>query len=229
MKAFLKHNGLTIVLLSLFLVSIVGQALAGFRHHLEEEAEHGGGPVTFGAYLRSGDFLESVFENWESEFLQMAAFLVLSGLLVQRGAAESKKPEEEKSAEERAREKSEDEPAGAGLSPKAPWPVRRGGVALSLYSHSMSIALGALFLFSFALHGVTGLQKFNDEAIAHGQPTISLAAYFFSSTFWFESLQNWQSEFMSIAMLILLSIVLREKGSPESKPVHAPHAQTGAS
>ena len=217
MRRFLKDNGLSVALFGLFFVSFVGHALAGWRHDLEEQRTHGRPTPAFGAYVRSGDFLESVFENWESEFLQMAAFLVLSAALVQRGSAESKKP---------ADEPDEPDPRDV-VRPVSPAPVHRGGWALRLYSHSLSLALVALFVVSFALHAVAGVRKANAEAIAHHQPSMTLFEYVGSATFWFESFQNWQSEFLSVGVLVVLSIFLRQKGSPESKPVRAAHSETG--
>jgi hypothetical protein len=223
MKRWLRDNSLSLVMFGLFLVFIVGQAFAGWKHHNQEQQEHGQPQVTLGQYLTSGDFLEATFENWESEFLQMAAFLVLSGLLIQRGSAESKKPPEEEEEDSGSDEQKLKRP------PKhAPGPVHRGGLALSLYSHSLSLALAGLFLLSFVLHAVTGQAKYNEEAREHGAQLLSVGGYLTSSTFWFESFQNWQSEFLSIGAIVVLSIFLREKGSPESKPVHAPHAETGA-
>jgi hypothetical protein len=211
---------MSLVLFGLFFVFIVGQALAGWKHHNQEQQEHGQPAVALSQYVTSGDFLEATFENWESEFLQMAAFLVLSGLLVQRGSAESKKPaeEEDSTSDERKLKR----------PPKdAPGPVHRGGLALKLYSHSLSLALAGLFLLSFVLHAVTGHIKYNDEAREHGAQVLSVGGYLTSSTFWFESFQNWQSEFLSIGVLLVLGIYLRERGSPESKPVGSPHAATG--
>jgi hypothetical protein len=221
MKRFFKDNGLSVVCFGLFVAFFVGQALAGWRHHNVEQREHGQPTVALAEYLKSGDFLEATFENWESEFLQMAAFLVLSATLVQRGAAESKKPEGEDD------QGAEDDQNLRHPPSDAPGPVHRGGLALALYSRSLSLALGGLFVLSFALHAVTGQIKYNDEAREHGGQALSVAGYVGSSTFWFESLQNWQSEFLSVGVLVVLSIFLRQKGSPESKPVHAPHAQTG--
>ena len=209
-----RENSLTIVMGGLFLVFLVGQSIAGWFDYNEERREHGLAETTWGQYLRSGDFTEAVFENWESEFLQMAAFVFLSAKLRQRGSPESKEEGEEEDPE---RDKTADSPA----------PVRRGGLALKLYSHSLSLALIALFLFSMAMHAVGGRAAHNQEALAHGQPTQSVLAYAVSARFWFESLQNWQSEFFSVAALVVLSIFLREKDSPESKPIHEPHSKTG--
>lgn len=215
-----RDNGLSLVMLGLFVVFWVGQSVAGYFHYNREQQEHAEPPVSYGEYLRSGALMEATFENWESEFFQMGAFVVLAGLLVQRGSGESKTP-----PDEAAQEGGEQD----GLTPRpdSPAPVHRGGLALQLYSHSLSLSLFALFLLCFLLHGASGAAAFNEEARAHGQPTVSTLQFMGSSTFWFESLQNWQSEFLSVAVLVLLSIVLREKGSPESKEVNAPHSKTG--
>jgi hypothetical protein len=214
----LRDNALGLVMFGLFAVFLVGQTLAGWRHHNDEQSQHGQSRATLGQYVRSGDFLESVAENWESEFLQMAAFILLSAVLVQRGAGESKKPSGDEHEKDPRRNR----------RPDSPWPVHRGGLALKLYNHSLSLALGLLFVGAFALHAVSGVRKYNDEAVEHGSAAITVWQYLGSSTFWFESFQNWQSEFLSVGVLIVLSIFLRERGSPESKPVHAPHHQTGS-
>jgi hypothetical protein len=214
-RGFLRDNALSIVMLGAFLVFWAGQAVTGWLHHNEERAEHRREPLTFSTYLVSGDFLESTAENWESEFFQMAAFVFLSALLVQRGSAESKDPDER---EERPQaEKRRDSPG----------PVRRGGLLLGLYNQSLGLAFAGLFLVSFAAHAVGGLKQRNEEALLHGQPPQGLGDYVGSPGFWFQSFQNWQSEFLSVGAIVVLSIFLRQKGSPESKPVAAPHAQTG--
>jgi hypothetical protein len=232
MKRLLRDNGLSLALFALFFASLVGQSVTGWRQYNEERSDHHQPPTRYAQYLTSGDFLEATFENWESEFMQMAAFLLLSAILIQRGAAESKKPPEEEE-EERRRADEEDEPEGESSEhghppPNAPWPVHRGGLALVLYKRSLSIALTLLFLGSFVGHGLGGRAKFNEEATTHGQATVGLLEYMASARFWFESFQNWQSEFLSVGVLVVLSIFLRQSGSPESKPVESPHSQTGA-
>jgi len=216
-KRFWRDNSLSLVMLGLFLLFWVGQSVAGLLHHNEDQREHGQPQVSYGAYLRSGEFLEATFENWESEFFQMAAFVVLAGVLYQRGSGESKDPDEDGSEARKELQAEEGAPA----------PVMRGGLALKLYSHSLSLALFALFAASFLLHAASGAAARSEEAQAHGQPPVTMLQYLGTSSFWFESLQNWQSEFLSVAVLVLLSIVLREKGSPESKEVNAPHDKTG--
>jgi hypothetical protein len=214
MRRLWHDNSLTLVMAALFLVCLCAQSIAGWFHYNEDQRAHGEQAVAWSEYARSGHFAEAMFENWESEFLQMAAFVFLSAKLRQRGAAESKDEGEEEQPERDKR-------------PDSPRPVHRGGIALKLYSHSLTLVLVGLFVFSFAMHAIGGMKAHNLEAIAHGRPTQTVLAYVASSTFWFESFQNWQSEFFSVATLVVLSIFLREKDSPESKPVHAPHSKTG--
>ncbi len=216
---WLRDNGLTIVLLLLFVFSITGQWLAGWYVALEDAARHGQEPVSIWAFTSSPEFLSSVFENWESEFLQMAAYVILTAVLVQRGSAESKDPD--------AAPRDNDLESQA-FKPGAPRILRSGTIRRTLYAHSLGIALGSLFLLSFVMHWLQSARAAADEAVAHGAAPLGTIAYLGSSQLWFESFQNWQSEFLSTAMLVLLSIVLRQRESPESKPVAAPHRKTGA-
>jgi hypothetical protein len=170
--------------------------------------------------LASGEFLSALFENWESEFLQMWAFVMLTAYLYQRGSPESKDPDETAPQDR--------DPALDANRPDAPWPVRAGGLVRVVYSHSLGLVLLALFLASFVLHLVNSARAAGDEAIAHGQLAPSLGAYALDPEFWFESFQNWQSEFLSTAVLIVLAIYLRERRSPESKPVAEAHSTTGS-
>jgi hypothetical protein len=221
MRRFIRDHSLSIVALGAFLVIwFVGQAWAGHRAFNEEQHAHGEPAVSFGEYLTRADFGEATFENWESEFLQMGVYVLLTAWLVQKGSAESKPAAGDPSLDADPREHRND--------PGAPWPVRRGGWVLRIYEHSLSIAMLGLFVLAFAGHLVTGARAFNAEQVAHGEPTVSLLGYLFRSQFWFQSLQNWQSEFLAVGTLVVLSVYLRQRGSPESKPVHAPHASTGA-
>ena len=203
MKA-LRDNGLSLVLMLLFGLSLVGHALSGHAHSNDERDKLGLPPQTLGAYVVSGDFIETVFENWESEFLQMGMYLALTAVLFQRGSAESADPDDPKSGRQKA-------------TADSPWPVRRGGLWKALYSVSLTLAFLALFLVSFFLHAKGGAMEANTSTLR----------YMTTSKFWFESFQNWQSEFLSVAAMVVLSIWLRQRGSPESKPPEAPHAQTG--
>jgi hypothetical protein len=220
MRRFWRDNGLSIVLLALFIVTLVGQSFAGHRHYNDEQRDHGEPPVSYGEYLSSPEFLEATMENWESEFLQMAAYVFLTAFLFQRGSAESKDPDKQREAVDR-----KPDPRREG----APGPVRRGGFSLALYRNSLGLAFALLFLVSLLLHAVGGAGEYNDEQRTHGQPEqLSVLQFMGTSRFWFESLQNWQSEFLAIAAMVIFSIFLRQYGSPESKPVDAPHSQTGS-
>lgn len=219
MAQFVRENNLSIVLFGFFLAIWIGQAVAGWSSFNDEEAQHGRDAIRFAAYLLSPHFLEATAENWESEFLQMAAYVLLTVWLFQKGSAESKAPG--------APDPAIENPARYRNKPGVPWPVRRGGWILKLYEHSLSLALGLLFLAAFILHAVSGAALVSAEHIQHGLPPVSVWQYVATAQFWFESFQNWQSEFFSVGVLAVLSIFLRQRGSPESKPVAAPHAETG--
>lgn len=202
MKRLLRDNGLSLVLATLFLLFWLGQAVTGFRTHAEDEAEAGHSTPGFLAYLASGHFWQATGENWESEFLQMGAYVLLTTFLFQRGSAESLDP---------------DDPDRDHPPTRASW-LRR---------HSLSLAFGGLFLLSFALHGVGGVADENRQRADRGLPALTLPAFLGSARFWFQSLQNWQSEFLAVLAIVLLSIHLRQHRSPESKPVDAPDSATG--
>jgi hypothetical protein len=216
---FFYNNGLTIAATSLFALALIGQILTGHSHYNEEQREHGEQPVALAAYLTSGEFVEATAENWESEFLQMGVFVLLTVFLYQRGSSESKRLDEPEAVDQ--------PPEDARDDPDAPWPVRRGGLPLALYKHSLSIVLLALFAVSFGLHALGGRANYNEEQVAHGGDTVTTLEYLGTNRFWFESFQNWQSEFLSIAVLVVLSIWLREQGSSQSKPVAASTTETG--
>ena len=218
MRRVLRDNALSVTMFGLFLVFLVAQSFAGFRSNNNDNQEHGQPRESYADYLTSGAFVEATFENWESEFLQMGAYVLLTAWLIQKGSPESKKPDGEAS---------DADPRAERDNPDAPGPVRRGGLALTLYEHSLSTALFTLFLLSFVLHALGGHAEFNQQQLEHGQAAVSLWSFVTSSEFWFQSMQNWQSEFLAVAALTVLGIFLRQRGSPESKPVAAPHAQTG--
>ena len=218
MQRILRENGLSIVLFALFLLILVGQSVAGHRHYNDEQQDHGQQTVGYAEYLTTGDFLEVTMENWESEFLQMAIFVVFTIFLYQKGSAESKSPDEPEEVDR------EPDPNAPG----APWPVRKGGWILKLYENSLSLALFLLFVISFWLHAVGGARDYSEEQLVHGGQAVTTLGYFATSRFWFESLQNWQSEFLSIGVMVVFTIFLRQKGSPESKPVDSPHSKTGS-
>ncbi|HXC59182.1 MAG TPA: DUF6766 family protein [Steroidobacteraceae bacterium] len=215
----LRDNGLSLVLAALFALTMVGQAESGLRRYNEERAEHGQPALSMSGYLATGHFLEATAENWESEFLQLAAYVVLTAILFQKGSSESKKIGQPEAVDRRpsARRKN------------APWPVRRGGWVLKLYENSLSLTFLLLFLICIVLHAIGGAAAHNEEQAAQGGASVSAWEYARGAQFWFESLQNWQSEFLSLLAMVVLSIFLRQRGSPESKPVDAPHSSTGSS
>ncbi|MEJ7587970.1 MAG: DUF6766 family protein [Ferruginibacter sp.] len=219
MGKIFRNNGLSIIFFVLFIGSIIGQTYFGLEEYNKERLEHQAEPVSFSKYLSSGHFLQSTFENWESEFLQMAMFVWLTIFLYQKGSSESKKFD---GTDEVDREPS------AGRK-GAPWPVKKGGFILLLYKHSLTLSLLLLFLASFVLHFKGSLKDENEQNLLKGISPESAGEYLAGSRFWYESFQNWQSEFLSVFAIVVLSIFLRQKGSPQSKPVDAPHSETGES
>ncbi|WP_313806587.1 DUF6766 family protein [Sphingobium sp.] len=213
-----RDNGLTIVLMLLFAGSILGQWIAGWHVQMEDARRHGATVLSLAAYSISPEFLSSVFENWESEFLQMSAYVLLTAFLIQRGSAESKDPDSP------VRDSDLDLQAS---KPGAPRILRWGPIWRAIYARSLGLALATLFLLSFTVHWTQSARVAAEEAIAHGEPPLDTLAYLGDPQLWFESFQNWQSEFLSTAVLVVLSIFLRQKESPESKAVAAPHSQTG--
>jgi uncharacterized protein DUF6766 len=219
MRRILRENGLSIVLMSLFLVFWLGQSFVGHREHNSEQRQHGQPEVAYGSYLRSSHFWEATAENWESEFFQMFGYVILTAFLYQKGSSESKKLGEAEPVDRDPRRH---------RRKNSPWPVRRGGLVLKLYENSLSLAFLLFFLLSISLHAVSGAAVYNDEQASQGQPQdLSVLQYAGTSRFWFESLQNWQSEFLSVGALTVLSIGLRQRGSPQSKPVASSNEETG--
>jgi uncharacterized protein (TIGR02611 family) len=214
-KRLVYENSLSLTLFLLFAIFLAGQLIAGHRTYNTEQGLENRPQLTFASYAFSGHAIEATFENWESEFLQMWAFVLLTVFLRQKGAADSKEMHEKGARDE--------------VKPRAnsPWPVRRGGWILRLYEHSLGLTLLSLFFLSFALHAIGGTEEHNQEQARHGLPPVSVAGYVATSKFWFESSQNWQSEFLSVGVLLVFSIFLREKGSTESKLVAAPNVETG--
>jgi hypothetical protein len=208
-RNWLRDNSLSIALATLFLVSIVGQLFSGHAAENKERLEEGVETLSLAAYFDSGAFLSSVFENWESEFLQMWTFVVLTAYLYQRGSPESRDPDGE-------------EPR-VGEEPGVKRPFGR-----LLYAHSLGLVLLVLFIASFALHWLNSTRHASEEAARKGQAAPSMLDHLGDPELWFESFQNWQSEFMSTAVLIVLGIFLRESRSTESKAVSDPNAKTGS-
>ena len=219
MRRFVYENSLSLAMVGLFLVFLGGQSIAGWFAYNTDQKDHQQPAIPYGAYLHSSHFFEALFENWESEFLQMGAYVILTVFLRQKGSPESRPLDRE--------DTKEDSIAAARKRANSPWAARQQGWIRKLYEYSLTLALFSLFIISFILHAVAGQHMFNEEQALHGGQPVPLGGYVMTSQFWFESLQNWQSEFLSVGVLVLLSIFLRQKGSPQSKRVSHPHGETG--
>jgi hypothetical protein len=216
---WLKERSLTLVLLFLFLAFTVGQVLAGHRDYNRDQQIHGDVAVTLGQYLETGHPWEALFENWESEFLQMGVFVIFTVFLYQKGSPESRRVG--------VIEEVDADPRRFTDELNAPWAVKRGaGALLWLYERSLGLAFILLFLLSWLGHMISGWRLAVEQDLSHGRAPETLGEFAASSTFWFESFQNWQSEFLAIAAMVWLSVYLRHRGSPESKPVHVAHDET---
>ncbi|HEY5593487.1 MAG TPA: DUF6766 family protein [Paludibacter sp.] len=215
-ESFIYKNSLSIAFLLLTFLSLAGQALTGLQQYNEFLAEHNHRIVTLFQYLSTGHFIQATFENWESEFFQMGLFIWFTVFLKQKGSSESKKIG--------VKEEVDREPKNQA---NAPWAVKKGGFILSVYKHSLSLSLLLLFLISFVMHWYGSNKDFNQINMLEGKNIESMYVYLSNSRLRFESFQNWQSEFLSVFAIIFLSIYLREFGSPQSKPVDAPNAETG--
>lgn len=214
LKRFFRHNGLSFALLVLFLVTFGGgQAISGWRSHNEDRANYGEPALPLGRYLVSAHFLEATAENWESEFLEMYVFIVITVFLFQKGSAESKDPDRPVSRR--------------AVTANSPWLVRRGGWGRRIYSHSLSTAFATLFVVAFILHACASTRLENEERARFGKAPETVVQHLGGPKFWFQSFQNWQSEFLAIGCMVVFTIYLREKNSPESKALEAPHDETG--
>ena len=200
-------HSLALACFTLFAIFLLAQSLTGWQSYNDDQLDHGEITVSYRSYLTTGDFVEATLENWESEFLQMGAFVLLTVFLVQRGSGESKEP---------GGDDVDEDPRLHRTDPSAPWPVRKGGLWLKLYENSLLLAFLVLFLLSMLGHALGGLAAFNVEQQNHGQQTVSLLSFATSAEFWFQSFQNWQSEFLAVGSIVVLTVVLRQRGSAES-------------
>ena len=221
MRKFIREHSLSLFFLAIFLAALVGQAIAGQDLHNQEAAAHGGEHISFWSYVVSSDFGNAVMENWQSEYLQFTLFMLATVWLLQRGSPESKE------LGKAGRESQKDQKVEDHADQDSPGWARVGGVRTALYSNSLLIAMAIIFIGSWFAQSVTGWTDFNAGQTDHGDPTVSWWTYVGSATFWESTLQNWQSEFLAVGSFAVLAIFLRQRGSPESKPVGAPHDATG--
>jgi hypothetical protein len=220
-RRFLRENSLGLFFLVLFLAALAGQALVGHADFNQRQLAHHDDPISLGRYVLSSDFGVDVLENWQSEYLQFTLYILATVWFVQRGSPESKEPDE------RGGESDEDQKVGPYATDDSPRWARAGGWRRRLYSNSLVIVMTAIWLASWALQSITGRVAFNAEQFDHQEAGVTWLSYLATSDFWGRTLQNWQSELLAVGSMAVFSIYLRQRGSPESKPVGAPHDQTG--
>jgi hypothetical protein len=223
MRAFLRDNSLSVFFAAIFLTTLVGQSFAGQHAFNAEQVEHGADAVSWFTYVTSVDYWGDVMENWQSEFLQFAAFIAATIWLVQKGSAESKKPGNA------GRETDEEQRVGAHADPDSPLWARVGGFRTKLYENSLLLVMSTIFLATWLAQSLNNWVRFNDEQRQHDEATISWVRYLSDPDFWARTLQNWQSEFLAVGTMAVFTVYLRQRGSPESKQVGAPHEETGSS
>lgn len=221
MRRFLKENSLSLVFGLLFLAALVGQAFAGWHQLNDELLAEGLHQISLGCYLTSANFAVDVTENWQSEYLQFLLYVVLTVWLLQRGSPESKP------LKDAGQESDEKQKIGPYARPGSPKLARVGGLRTALYSRSLGIVMGSIFLLSWLVQSVAGWATYNETRLQQLRDPIPWASYLTHSDFWARTLQNWQSEFLAVGSMAVLSIYLRQRGSPESKPVGASHDATG--
>jgi hypothetical protein len=221
MRRALGTNALSLVFLAFFVLALSGQAVAGWQDFNNEASAHDEATISLGRYLVSSSFGNAILENWQSEYLQFTLYILLTVWLVQRGSPESKKPGEE------GTESDAQQRVGRHARSDSPSWARARGLRLWLYANSLVLVMATMWLASWFGQSVTGWTEYNDDQRAHDEPAVGWAAYLGSARFWESTLQNWQSEFLAVGSMVVFSIYLRQRGSPESKPVGAPHSATG--
>ena len=221
MRRFVKDNGLGLFFGALFLATLVGQAFVGHADFNHQQVAHHDDPVSLGRYVASSDYVTDVLENWQSEYLQFTLFILATVWLLQRGSPESKEPGKE------GLESDKDQKVGEYADERSPLWARVGGLRTWLYSHSLVLVMTMIWLASWGGQAVAGRVAYNAQQLDHQEAALTLLQYLGTSDFWNRTPQNWQSEFLAVGSMAVLSIYLRQRGSPESKPVGAPHAATG--
>ena len=217
----LRDHGLSLFFLALFVAALIGQAIAGHAEFNNEAVEHGSETLSLWSYLVSPAFGQAVMENWQSEYLQFTLFILATVWFVQKGSPESKK------LDQVGTESDEEQKAGAHATERSPRWARTRGVRLFVYSNSLLLVMGTIWLGSWLAHSLTGWRTYNETQLEHGGTTLSWVQYLGAADFWETTLQNWQSEFLAVGSMAVLAIYLRQRGSPESKPVGTPHEATG--
>ncbi|HEY9289848.1 MAG TPA: DUF6766 family protein [Microlunatus sp.] len=221
MRRRLRENGLSLFFGTILILALAGQAIAGLAEYNQQQLTAGLQPTTLGHYLLSSDFAVDVAENWQSEFLQFLLYIYVTVWLVQRGSSESKE------LNKTGRESDQDQLVGAYANERSPGWARAGGWRLAIYSRSLVLVMGSIFLLSWLAQSIAGRAAYNAQQLSEYEDPVSWWGYVSSPDFWSRTLQNWQSEFLAVAAMAVFAIYLRQRGSPESKPVGAPHDSTG--
>jgi hypothetical protein len=221
MRRFLRDNSLSIVFLLLFLAALGGQAIAGHADFNANAESHGDPKISLGRYVLSSDFGSAVMENWQSEYLQFTLFILLTVWLLQRGSPESKE------VDKAGLESDQAQKVGPHAQQNSPRWAKLGGIRRTLYENSLALVMGTFWIGTWVAQSLTGVSEYNAEQLGHQQDPLSWSHYVTSAHFWENTLQNWQSEFLAVGSMAILAVYLRQRGSPESKPVGAPHGSTG--
>jgi membrane protein implicated in regulation of membrane protease activity len=221
MRRFVRENGLTVFFTTILLLALAGQSLVGMAEFNNQQLAAGQEPVSYGHYLLSSDFAVDVAENWQSEFLQFTLYILATVYLVQVGSSESKK------LEEVGLQSDEDQKVGRHAQADSPQWARSGGWRLGLYSRSLTLVMATIFAVSWLAQSIAGRAAYNSQQLTQYQDPLSWGSYVASADFWSRTLQNWQSEFLAVAAMAVFAVYLRQRGSPESKPVGSPHTSTG--
>ena len=221
MRAFFKHNSLSIFFLALFLAALVLQAIAGHADFNEDQLRHDNPTMSLGRYVISSEFGVAVLENWQSEYLQFTLFIMATVWLLQRGSPESKQ------LDKAGRESDKDQRVGPHAGPDSPRWAKVADLRRTLYENSLLMVMAAIWVASWFAQSITGVNEYNAERLDHHQLPVSWGDYLGRPDFWEKTLQNWQSEFLAVGSMAILAVYLRQRGSPESKPVGAPHHATG--
>jgi hypothetical protein len=223
MRAFLRNNSLSLFFLALFVAALIGQSFAGWLDFNEDARTHGVATYSYTRYLVSSEFGRAVLENWQSEYLQFVLFILATVWFIQRGSNESKVPGAA------GPESDEKQLIGKHAQRNSPRWAKAGGWRTRVYSQSLLLVMAALFFGSWFGQSLTGWRTYNNEQTEHGEATVSWVGYLGRPSFWESTLENWQSEFLAVGSMAAFTIYLRQRGSPESKPVGAPHDQTATS
>jgi hypothetical protein len=219
---FVRENSLSLFFFAIFGMSLLGQSFAGQRAFNAEQQAHAEPTVSWARYLVSSDFGGAVMENWQSEFLQFTLFILATVWLVQKGSSESK-PVGDAGPESKQKQKLE------GYAPEnAPSWAKVRGWRSWIFQNSLLLAMSLIFLATWAAQSLTNWTQHNEEQRAHGESTLSWADFVLGADFWERTLQNWQSEFLAVGTMAVFTIYLRQRGSPESKPVGMPHDETAS-